>query len=116
MRRDGWGPGPNRPASLPIAREDSNGSKRCNKSIDLTPYSAALNDDHPLFAGLSVSHEELAAFFRGLHPGALATGRQLAASSGFDRFRSLLDVGGGSGGVAIAACERASIVAARKTR
>jgi predicted O-methyltransferase YrrM len=48
---------------------------------------------------------ELGAFFRGLHAGALATGRQLAASEGFTGARSLLDVGGGSGGVAIGACE-----------
>jgi 2-hydroxy-4-(methylsulfanyl)butanoate S-methyltransferase len=53
----------------------------------------------------AMSDEELAAFFRGLHAGALATGRQLATSFGFQRFRHLLDVGGGSGGVAIAACE-----------
>jgi cyclopropane fatty-acyl-phospholipid synthase-like methyltransferase len=40
-----------------------------------------------------------------LHAGALATGRQLAATFGFERFRNLLDVGGGSGGVAIAVCQ-----------
>ena len=48
--------------------------------------------------------EELAAFFRGLHAGALATGRQLAENYRFERFRNLLDVGGGSCGLAIAAC------------
>jgi SAM-dependent methyltransferase len=48
---------------------------------------------------------ELAAIFRGLHGGALATGRQLAASEGLAKFKSLLDVGGGSGGLAIGACE-----------
>jgi SAM-dependent methyltransferase len=52
-----------------------------------------------------MSDEELASFFRGLHAGALATGRQLAAVFGFDMLRSLLDVGGGSGGLAIAACQ-----------
>jgi SAM-dependent methyltransferase len=52
----------------------------------------------------SMSDEELAVFFRGLHAGALAVGRQLALDYGFERFRNLLDVGGGSGGVAIAAC------------
>ena len=54
----------------------------------------------------AMSDEELAAFFRGLHAGALATGRQLAETFNFGRFRELLDVGGGSGGVAIAACQR----------
>jgi 2-hydroxy-4-(methylsulfanyl)butanoate S-methyltransferase len=53
----------------------------------------------------AMSDAELAAFFRGLHAGALATGRQLAATYGFGRYRKLLDVGGGSGGAAIAACE-----------
>ena len=52
----------------------------------------------------TMSDDELGAFFRGQHAGALATGRQLAQTYGFDRFRSLLDVGGGSGGLAIAAC------------
>jgi 2-hydroxy-4-(methylsulfanyl)butanoate S-methyltransferase len=49
--------------------------------------------------------EELAAIFRGLHGGALATGRQLAESEKLATFRHLLDVGGGSGGLAIAACQ-----------
>ncbi len=53
----------------------------------------------------AMSESELGAFFRGLHGGALATGRQLATAFEFDRFQSLLDVGGGSGGVAIAACQ-----------
>ena len=52
-----------------------------------------------------MSDEELGAFFRGLHAGALATGEQLAATYDFQRFRSLVDVGGGSGGVSIAACQ-----------
>jgi hypothetical protein len=49
--------------------------------------------------------EELAAIFRGLHGGALATGRLLAESEKLAGFRHLLDVGGGSGGLAIAACQ-----------
>ena len=52
-----------------------------------------------------MSDSELGAFFRGLHAGAMATGRQLATTYEFDRFKSLVDVGGGSGGVAIAACQ-----------
>jgi len=52
-----------------------------------------------------MSDDELAAIFRGLHAGALATGRQLAATEKLARFKSLLDVGGGSGGLAIAACQ-----------
>ena len=53
----------------------------------------------------AMSDDELGAFFRGLHAGAMATGRHLATAFAFDRFQSLLDVGGGSGGVAIAACQ-----------
>ena len=53
----------------------------------------------------AMSDSELGAFFRGLHAGAMATGRQLATAYKFDRFNALLDVGGGSGGVAIAACQ-----------
>ena len=50
----------------------------------------------------AMSDEELGAFFRGLHAGALATGRQLATTYDFGPLRNLLDVGGGSGGVSIA--------------
>jgi cyclopropane fatty-acyl-phospholipid synthase-like methyltransferase len=59
------------------------------------------------FSGMS--HDEFRTFFRGLHGGALATGRALAQELGFERHRHrhLLDVGGGSGGVAIGACEAA---------
>jgi cyclopropane fatty-acyl-phospholipid synthase-like methyltransferase len=52
-----------------------------------------------------MSDAELGAFLRGLHAGAIATGEQLARQFGLDRARTLLDVGGGSGGVAIAACQ-----------
>ena len=54
----------------------------------------------------AMSDEELGAFFRGLHAGALATGRQLATTYDFGPLRNLLDVGGGSGGVSIAACQK----------
>ena len=75
-------------------------------------WGAALTAAQSIGAGMpqvkhdfaAMSDEELAAFFRGLHAGALATGRQLATTYSFGRFRNLLDVGGGSGGVAIAAC------------
>jgi ubiquinone/menaquinone biosynthesis C-methylase UbiE len=53
----------------------------------------------------SMSDEELAAVFRGLHPGAIAVGHNLMAQHDFSTFRSLLDVGGGSGGLAIALTE-----------
>lgn len=48
---------------------------------------------------------ELFAFFRGLHNEALATGRDLAARFGFSSCRRLLDVGGGSGGLAAGVVE-----------
>ena len=76
-------------------------------------WSAALGVAQSISAGApharhdfgQMSDEELGAFFRGLHVGAMATGRQLATAYDFARFNSLLDVGGGSGGVAIAACQ-----------
>jgi cyclopropane fatty-acyl-phospholipid synthase-like methyltransferase len=52
-----------------------------------------------------MSQDELESFFRGLHPTALVTGRGLAKSGRFSSCKTLLDVGGGSGGFAIAATE-----------
>ena len=49
--------------------------------------------------------EELERFFRRLHPGALAAGRDLISRYDFSSCRSMLDVGGGSGGLAIAVTE-----------
>lgn len=49
---------------------------------------------------------ELERFMRLLHPGALAAGRLLADQHDFSRYRTLLDVGGGSGGLALALVER----------
>jgi SAM-dependent methyltransferase len=49
-----------------------------------------------------MSDPELEAFFRGLHAGALAAGRSLQAHFDFSGYRDLLDVGGGSGGIALA--------------
>ena len=79
-------------------------------------WTAALQSAQTIRVGLpqakhdftAMSSGELGAFLRGLHAGALAAGRQLAAIDGFERFTNLLDVGGGSGGVAIAACQALS--------
>ena len=49
-----------------------------------------------------MSREALETFYEGLHPGALVTGRTLAEDYGLSSCQRLLDVGGGSGGVAIA--------------
>ena len=59
--------------------------------------------------------DELERFFRKLHPGALAAGRDLVSRHDFSAYRTMLDVGGGSGGLAIAVTEacphiRATIV------
>ena len=48
-----------------------------------------------------MSREALEMFYQGLHPGALATGRALVENYGLSSYQRLLDVGGGSGGVAI---------------
>ena len=48
-----------------------------------------------------MSREALETFYQGLHPGALTTGRTLVENYGLSFCQRLLDVGGGSGGVAI---------------
>ncbi len=53
----------------------------------------------------SMSEEELGALLRGTHTGATAVARNLMAHHDFSTFSSLLDVGGGSGGLAIALAE-----------
>lgn len=50
-----------------------------------------------------MSREALETFYQGLHPGALATGKSLVKDYGLSSCQRLLDVGGGSGGVTIAA-------------
>jgi predicted O-methyltransferase YrrM len=49
-----------------------------------------------------MSSEALETFLRGLHPATLAAGRDLVTRCDFAFHRHLLDVGGGSGGVALA--------------
>ena len=52
-----------------------------------------------------MTDEDLAAFFRGLHGIGVIQGRELAKRHDFDRFHRMVDVGGGSGSMAIGACE-----------
>jgi hypothetical protein len=52
-----------------------------------------------------MSNEALTAFFRGLHGIGIVQGRELAKQHDFSRFEHLVDVGGGSGSMAIGACE-----------
>ncbi len=59
---------------------------------------AALHD----FA--SATDELMAAMLRGMHPSTIATGRDLLQRFDFSRCRSVVDVGGGSGGVAATLC------------
>jgi predicted O-methyltransferase YrrM len=49
-----------------------------------------------------MSREQRESYYFGLHTEALAAGRYLAARENFSQYRRLVDVGGGSGGVAIA--------------
>lgn len=53
----------------------------------------------------NMSKEQLEAVFRGSYPGALQRGRELVAMSDFSPHHSLIDIGGGSGGLAIAVTE-----------
>ena len=54
----------------------------------------------------SMSESQLTAFYGAWYAAALAAGRQLAQTYDLCRFGSLLDVAGGSGGLAIEACQR----------
>jgi SAM-dependent methyltransferase len=53
----------------------------------------------------ATSPEDQMHFFRGLYPGTLANGRALAARYDFSPYTTLADVGGGSGGMALALTE-----------
>ncbi len=53
------------------------------------------------WAYASMSSDERDVYYLGLHTETLAAGRDLAARQDFSRFRRLVDVGGGSGGLAI---------------
>jgi SAM-dependent methyltransferase len=57
---------------------------------------------HDYFA---MSGDELLEFFYSLHPGTLAAGRDLARRFDFSTRQTVLDVAGGSGGLAIALCD-----------
>jgi 2-hydroxy-4-(methylsulfanyl)butanoate S-methyltransferase len=52
----------------------------------------------------AMSEEEMGAFFRGQHLGAVTAGAHLTTIHDFSHFRHMLDVGGGSGGISIGAC------------
>jgi cyclopropane fatty-acyl-phospholipid synthase-like methyltransferase len=53
----------------------------------------------------SMATDEREAFYRGLHTETLAAGRELAARQDFSQYRRLVDIGGGSGGLAVAMAE-----------
>ena len=52
-----------------------------------------------------MSREDLERLLGGLHPATLASGRNLVSRFDFSSYRNLLDVGGGTGGLAIAITE-----------
>ena len=56
---------------------------------------------------MAMSEAEMTEFFAGLHGVAVTTGSRIAATENFAAAHHLLDVGGGSGGVAIGACQAA---------
>ena len=83
----------------------------CEIYADL--WSAALHTAYSIRTGqpqakhdfTQMSSGELEPFFRGLHPGCLKTGKALAAQYDFSQCRKLLDIGCGSGGLAMALTE-----------
>ncbi|MCH7787335.1 MAG: methyltransferase [Chloroflexi bacterium] len=76
-------------------------------------WSAMLNSAESIKTGVPqskidfsvMSEEELEAILRGLQAGAMAAGRELAEKHDFSSYRTLADIGGGSGGLAIAISE-----------
>ena len=81
--------------------------------FELMLWEAALKTGATISAGspqakldyFSMSEEELSAFFHGIHPGTIDVANNLMEHHDFSRFDSPLDVGGGSGGLAIALTE-----------
>ena len=81
--------------------------------ILLTMWNAALKTAESIRTGLpqaklnysDMSQEELRKFFSGEHPYAVEYGHDLVKRYDFSSYRTLLDVGGGSGGLAIAVTE-----------
>jgi hypothetical protein len=68
----------------------------------------------------AMSIEALRALLRGLHGGTIAHGRALNETLNLSRYKHLVDVGGGSGGLAIGACQscehlRATVIELPKT-
>ncbi len=76
---------------------------------EVSPHTAAtIRQGHPQ-AQLDfndMTSAEIERFLGVLHPGALAAGRLLADQYDFSHYRKLLDIGGGSGGLALALVER----------
>jgi SAM-dependent methyltransferase len=78
-----------------------------------TMWNAALKTAESIRTGLpqaklnysDMSQDELRHFFWGEHPYAVEYGRDLVEKYDFSAYRTLLDVGGGSGGLAIAVTE-----------
>jgi len=78
-----------------------------------TMWSAALKTAESIRTGLpqakinysGMSRDDLRQFFRGEHPYAIEYARDLLERYDFSSYRTLLDVGGGSGGLAIAVTE-----------
>ena len=61
-------------------------------------HPAALHDFHEM------SDDEMSAMLRAMHPLAIVSGRDLANRFDFSRCRSVVDIGGGSGGVIATLC------------
>lgn len=76
-------------------------------------FSAVLTTSESVRAGTARSEHDweslpdaqLRAGLRGLNAGAAAQGRAIAREHGFERFTTILDVGGGGAGFAMGACE-----------
>jgi hypothetical protein len=53
----------------------------------------------------TIEDAEMSAMLRGMHPGTIAAGRDLMQRFDFSEYRSVIDIGGGTGGLAAVLCE-----------
>ena len=96
-----------------LVRGESNYTGADYESFAVDRWSAVLKTAESVRSGSAgakvdfsaMSVDELEAFYRGTHQESLANGRELVARYDFSSCRSLIDVGGGTGGLSITVAE-----------
>ena len=77
-----------------------------------TAESIRTDSPHAKIDFVQMSQEELGGFLRGIHNTAVAAARDLAKDTSFAKAERIVDVGGGSGGIAITLCQEHSHLSA----